>query len=217
MKTPAERCQFCGIGSNPRPSACISIYIVIRSIEPHGDGAWVGPRIAPHPLTLATLDSSPHIASEEIKWVPVRGKAFTHSVISITRKCLRNSVASQRSHCSMSARSRAAQFATRVRGATLSKPRASKLSSKKSCLVFVVPPMSVPCTLLRFKPKEEAFACGNARNVARRGRMRGPRARWGKRWERDLLLVPFAGRLLRAGAVSRLVRPCPRLHPGSQF
>jgi hypothetical protein len=113
----------------------------------------------------------------------------------------------------MSARSRAAQSATRLRGATLSKPRTRKLSSKKSCLVFVAPRMTVPCTLLRFKPKEEAFACGNARNVARRERMRGPRTSWGKRWERDLLVVSLRWQIGESRSLFRLVRPCPRLHP----
>jgi hypothetical protein len=131
----------------------------------------------------------PTHGKREIKGVSVREKGFTYSVISINRKCLRNSAANQRSRCSMSARSRAAESAMRVRGATLSKPQTRKLSSKKSCLVFVAPRMSAPCTLLRFKLKEEAFACGNAQNVTPPGLMRGCRASGGKRWEHELLFA----------------------------
>jgi hypothetical protein len=56
--------------------------------------------------------------------------------------------------------------------------------------------------LLRFTLKEEAFACGNAQNVARLGLMRGLRTSWGKRWEHKLLFASLPWQIVKAGDFS---------------
>src|SRR5580692_11725312 len=76
--------------------------------------------------------------------------------------------------------------------------------------------MGTSCISLRLRLKEEASACGNARNVTRTALTKRPLEGSKKRWERDLR-VSLPCQFIRNRGLLQLVVPCPQIRPAGQF